>query len=293
MSKWPASWRVILLFVFCCLISGCLPVSDTPADDEKDPNFIEGRNHYNMMDWKGAVEAYERAVQANPRNAAAHFELGVLYQERMKDPISAAFHFQKHLELRPNSPYREAIRPKLEACKMEIAKTVTFVVVNQEVHKDLARLTNELGFAKQQIEALRGQIAAKPTVVTQWMKFTVTNYFTNYMQVASTQPFTQQPRTANTLTRTNAQQNTTSIPPANNNATRHTTPPPTGPVTRADIRPSVSSTPKARSYTVRAGETMAEIARKVGVSLPKLQAANPTVQPRSMRPGQTLNIPSQ
>jgi len=44
---------------------------------------------------------------------------------------------------------------------------------------------------------------------------------------------------------------------------------------------------------VRSGETMAEIARKFGVSLPKLQAANPTVQPRSMKAGQTLNIPSQ
>lgn len=293
MSKWPASWRVILLFVFCCLLSGCLPVSDTPADDEKDPNFIEGRNHYNMMDWKGAVEAYERAVQANPRNATAHFELGVLYQERMKDPISAAFHFQKHLEMRPNSSYREVIRPKLEACKMEIAKTVTFVVVNQEVHKDLARLTDELNIAKKQIEALHGQLATTPRVVTQWMKFTVTNYFTNYVQVASAQPVAQQPRVANTLTRTNTQQHVTPTAPPNTGGAHRTTLPPNGPVTRADIRPQVSSAPKPRAYTVRSGDTMAEIARKFGVSLPKLQAANPTIQPRNMRVGQTLNIPFQ
>ncbi|HEY6227270.1 MAG TPA: LysM peptidoglycan-binding domain-containing protein [Verrucomicrobiae bacterium] len=289
MSKWPASWRVILLFVFCCLLSGCLPVSDTPADDEKDPNYIEGRNHYNMMDWKGAVEAYERAVQANPRNAAAHFELGVLYQERLKDPVTAAFHYQKHLELRPNSPYREVIRPKLEACKMEIAKTVTFVVVNQEVHKDLARLTNELNVAKKEIDALHGQLAATPRVITQWMKFTVTNYFTNYVQVASAQSFAQQPRTTNTQQR---------LPPTStvsSNTTHRTTLPPSGPVMRADIRPpaAVSSTPKVRTYTVRPGETMAEVARKFGVSLPKLQAANPTIQPRQMKAGQTLNIPSQ
>jgi len=38
---------------------------------------------------------------------------------------------------------------------------------------------------------------------------------------------------------------------------------------------------------------MAEVARRFGVSLPKLQAANPTIQPRSMKAGQTLNIPSQ
>jgi LysM repeat protein len=296
MSKWPASWRVILIFVFCCCLSGCLPMSDAPADDEKDPNFIEGRNHYNMMDWKGAVEAYERAVQANPRNAQAHFELGVLYQERIKDPVSAAFHYQKHLELRPNSPYREAIKPRLDACKMEIAKTVTFVVVGQEVHKDLARLTKDLNDAKQQIETLHGQLAATPRVVTQWMKFTVTNYFTNYMQVASAQSFTQPSRMANTLARTNTTQqpHVTPLPPAKTNTThRAASALSSGPVTRADIRPPAAATPKVRTYTVRSGETMAEIARKFGVPLPKVQAANPTVQPRSMKAGQTLNIPSQ
>jgi LysM repeat protein len=289
MSKWPASWRIIVISVLCCFASGCLPMSDTPVDDEKDPNFIEGRNHYNMMDWKGAVEAYERAVQANPRNAAAHFELAVLFQDKLKDPIYAAFHYKKHLELRPKSSYLEAINPRLDACRMEIAKGVNYVVVGGEVHRDLARLTNELAVARQHIDALQRQLAAQPRVVTQWLKFTVTNYFTNYVQVAArpTNYVIPQPRPA-----TNPPARITPVPPANNNITtrRAAT---AAPVTRADIRPTTSVTPKYRTYTVRSGETMAEVARRYGVSLPKLQAANPTIQPRTMKPGQTLNIPSQ
>jgi LysM repeat protein len=292
MSKWPASWRVILIFVFCCLFSGCLPISETPLDDEKDPNFIEGRNHYNMMDWKGAVEAYERAVQANPRNAAAHFELGVLYQDKFNDPISAAYHYKKHLELRPKSSYAEAVKPLLERCRMDVAKTVNYQVIGQEVHRDLARLTNELTVAKQHIEALQRQMAAKPMVVTQWLKFTVTNNFTNFIRVPVAQysaTVTQAPRSAltNTLVRTNAQmqqpQRATPLPPTRASAATQQ------PTTRAEIRPA----PKYRAYTVRSGETMAEVARRFGVSLPKLQAANPTIQPRQLRPGQTLNIPPQ
>src|SRR5437868_13454669 len=124
MSKWPASWRIILLFVFCCILSGCMPIGETPVDEEKDPNYIEGRNHVKMRDYTGAIECFERAVQANPRNAAAHFELAVLYEENMKDPLTAAYHYKKHLELRPKSEYLQAARDRLEGCKMDIAKTV-------------------------------------------------------------------------------------------------------------------------------------------------------------------------
>lgn len=304
MSKWPASWRVILLFVLCCLLSGCLPVSDSPIDDEKDPNFIDARKLYNMMDWKGAVEAYERTIQANPRNATAHFELAVLYEQKMKDYVAAAFHYQKHLELRPNSPYREIAKPRFEGCKMEIAKSVTYVVVNNEIHRDMIKLTNELGIAKKENEALRGIIATRPMVVTQWMKLTVTNNFTNYIRVAAVQQnagFVEQPRAVqtnafvrtNTLPRTNTvPPRTTPLPPANTNATRRVTPPTSGPVTRADIRPQITQ-PRVRAYTVRSGETMAEIARRFGVPLPKLQAANPAIQPRNLKAGQTVNIPAQ
>jgi LysM repeat protein len=299
MSKWPASWRVILLLVFCCILSGCLPSSDTPVDDEKDPNFIEGRNHYNMMDWKGAVEAYERTVQANPRNASAHFELGVLYQDRMNDPLAAAYHYQKHLQLRPKSEYLEAAKQRLDACKMELAKSVTFVVVNQDIRRDLTRLTNELTVAREQANSLRALIAAKPTVVTQWMKFTVTNHFTNYIQVGAAQPNTQyatpaRPVQTNTLTRTNPPPaRVTPLVAANTNVVRRGAAPPTGPVTRADIRPPAVAAPKVRAYTVRSGETMAEVARRFGVPLQKLLAANPAIQPRNLKAGQTVNIPSQ
>jgi LysM repeat protein len=308
MSKWPASWRAILLFVFCCIFSGCLPNSETPADEEKDPNFIEGRTHENMMDWKGAVEAFDRAVQANPRNAAAHFELGVLYQDRLNDPLAAAYHFQKHLQLRPKSDYAEAIKPRLVACKMDIAKTVTFGVVNEQVHRDLAKLTNDLVLARQQIDALHAQLAAKPTVVTQWMKFTVTN--TVQVAVPSTNIAYQTTRLATPstvaqspsyATATNSARRVAPLPAAvtnTANAARRTDQRSTSAspqlTQRAAVASGATSTPvRPRTYVVKPGETMAEVARRTGVNLQKLEAANPTIEPRRLKPGQTLNIPSQ
>ncbi len=57
-----------------------------------------------------------------------------------------------------------------------------------------------------------------------------------------------------------------------------------------------SATPSAPSggpttYTVQQGEWFYEVARKFGVSVAQLQAANPGVNPNFLYPGQVLNIP--
>ncbi len=49
--------------------------------------------------------------------------------------------------------------------------------------------------------------------------------------------------------------------------------------------------PPARTHTVAAGETAVRIARRYGISLDALLAANPGLEPRRMRVGQVLNIP--
>jgi len=44
-------------------------------------------------------------------------------------------------------------------------------------------------------------------------------------------------------------------------------------------------------YTIQAGDTMGKVAKDFGISLDKLLGANPGVQPRYLRVGQTLVIP--
>ena len=55
---------------------------------------------------------------------------------------------------------------------------------------------------------------------------------------------------------------------------------------------STASKTITRTHTVVAGETAVRIARHYGISLDALLAANPGLEPRRMRVGQILNIPS-
>ena len=64
-------------------------------------------------------------------------------------------------------------------------------------------------------------------------------------------------------------------------------PPPTQRTT--NTRPATAS----RVHTVAAGETLALIARRYGIKVSTLQTANPRVDARKLKPGQTLVIPIQ
>jgi serine-type D-Ala-D-Ala carboxypeptidase/endopeptidase (penicillin-binding protein 4) len=71
--------------------------------------------------------------------------------------------------------------------------------------------------------------------------------------------------------------------------------PGTTPTTRAPTDASPPARPAeaaaARTYTVRAGDTLDRIARSNGTTVAALQRANPGVDPRRIRPGQRLNLP--
>ncbi len=73
----------------------------------------------------------------------------------------------------------------------------------------------------------------------------------------------------------NIPSNAPASPTAPSGATPTPLPPPPGPTT----------------YTVQRGDWFYAIARKFGVSVPALQAANPGVNPNFVFPGQVLNIP--
>ncbi|MBX6364520.1 MAG: LysM peptidoglycan-binding domain-containing protein [Gemmatimonadetes bacterium] len=49
---------------------------------------------------------------------------------------------------------------------------------------------------------------------------------------------------------------------------------------------------RPRSYTVRPGDTLSEIADRFGVSLSALRRANPGLDARRIRPGKVLRIPA-
>src|SRR5437016_4933324 len=101
MIRLPAM-RCCLVFVLGCFYwSACTPTGESNVDERKDSDFIAGQNRARSLDYAGAVQAYEKALETNPRSAPAHFELGLIDYLNLPDYAAAIYHFQKFLELRP------------------------------------------------------------------------------------------------------------------------------------------------------------------------------------------------
>jgi LysM repeat protein len=257
--------RILSLILLGYLFTGCFQMPESKMDEQKDPHYLAGRDRLLRRDFKGAIECFEKALEANPRSSAAHFELGSLYEEKMSNYARAIFHYERHLELNPNSNLAEVVKAHIATCKFELAKDTSFSVVSQEMQKELDRFKAEVARLKQQNDALKAQLEQRATNV-----------------VFQPQPVT--PAVAAGPTRVVAS-NTVSV--------ASVAEPRKPAVVERRQTPSIPSpTVAAKSHVVRSGETPAAIARRYGITVNALLAANPGLDPRRMKVGQTLKLPS-
>ena len=239
-----------LLAAVLIAVNGCLPSDSSPLDEEREPHFVLGKSRVNTMDYAGAVEAFSESLEANPRSAAAHFQLACLFDQKESDPAAAIYHYQEFLRLNPKADNAEVIRQRIYSCKQQLAADVLPLPSAPAAQKQLEDLAEKNHQLQDEVEKWRA-------------------YYTAQQAAQKNSP----PTPPNTL-----------APTGNPTPDDVSTAPPPALAT-------VAKPVKPRTHTVAAGETLAAIARKSGVSLAALEAANPGVTPKKLHVGQALNLP--
>jgi len=242
----------------CCLVAamgvalgGCLPASQGPLDEQKEMHFLTGKARENALDYKGAIEAFEKALEANPQNGSAHFELGLLC-EKEQDYSAAIYHFERFLKMRPNSDYAQIVRERINADKMELSKTVALVPMGQN-QREFEKLAEENRQLRAEVEKWRAYYNTRSVVG----------------QSAGGAP---------------------SVPEGASAAANNQ--PGISVQVAASSSGGAASQPSFRTHIVKAGETPMAISRKYSVKLDALMAANPGLNPRQMKIGQAVRIPT-
>jgi tetratricopeptide (TPR) repeat protein len=234
----------VAVLLWLAAAAGCIP-DDRHVDEEKDPHFLRGRNLVNGQDFKGAVEEFEKALESNPRSAAAHFELGWLYENKINDYAGAIYHYERYLQLQPQSARAQAldVRERVRGCKQQLANSEFPLPNSQNLQREVDRLMAENMVLRQQLEMARGQAAAKSTLAAAPVQSAP-------VQSAPVQAAT--PRAAVAVAAAPAQH---------------------------------------RVHIVKERETISSIAAKYGLRPAAVLEANPHVDPRRLRVGQSLNLP--
>jgi len=236
-----------------------MPSSQGPDDEQKEPYFLTGKARENTLDYKGAIEAFEKALEANPRNGSAHFELGLRY-EKEGDYSAAIYHFERFLKLRPDSAQAANVKERITANKTELSKTTIYAPITQPLQRDFDKLFEEVKQLRAENEKLRASLSSQ-----------------------AAQSSGAGGRTAQGDSGTGR-----SPTPTINSGLGQSPVSRQGGGTPANETRSSAVT---RSYVVKAGDTPTSIAKKHAVKVDALMAANPTLDPRRMKVGQTLKIP--
>ena len=247
-------FRGALVLLLLLSLDGCLPSGENQMEEEKESHFLAGRSCINSMDFKGATEEFEKAIEANPHSASAHFQLGWLYEEKDPEPAAAIYHYEQYLKLRPGADNAEVIRQHIINCKQDLAKSILPLPVTPTMQHEFEQLAEENKRLRDELEKWRAYAGRLQTPTN--------------LPLPAAAPIRQtQIAPADTTTQANPK----------------TTPEP-------DNHPP-ANTNTARTYVVKAGDSPYSIARKSGIKVEALMAANPGLDPKRLRVGQPLNLP--
>jgi tetratricopeptide (TPR) repeat protein len=105
-----------------------------------------------------AINLYETALDGTTRTAEIHYRLGLLYDDKLNDPLNALHHFKRYLTLDPNGTHASEIKEFMK--RDEIALLTSLSGDSLITRTEAARLRNENLTLRKQIEerASRGRL---------------------------------------------------------------------------------------------------------------------------------------
>jgi len=264
--------RLSLLALATCLVwTGC-PPNDRKVDEEKEMWYMRGESRQNSMDYKGAVEAFLKALETNPHSAAAHKKLGILYdrEEEVRDYAAAIYHYQRLLALRPDDQHANIIKDAVQNCKQELAGEVGQIPVDDVT----AKILEERDGLSQEVVKLRSENLKLREALA---RAGGGQSGVNLPELTSNTGGGMAVGTGGVASR----------PPAEEPPIRTAEPPRETRPAQPDPRP----TGRPTTHVVQKGDNLYRIGLRYGVSSARLQQANPRVNTRTMKVGTVLRIP--
>ena len=149
-SAWSPDAELIciaLSIFFLCGLAGCDRVGSsryTQLMQEADSKSARG-------DFERAVNLYEAALDDSPRGAEVHYQLALLYDDKLNDPVSALHHFKRYLALSPNGPHAKDANSSIK--RDEIAALTALSGDSVITRAEAARLRNENLALHKELEA--------------------------------------------------------------------------------------------------------------------------------------------
>jgi LysM repeat protein len=262
------------------LLGGC----DLLTISQSGRGIRDGNDAVLRGEFQKAVEHYESALDGTLLTAEAHYRLGLVYEDKLKNEVAALHHFERYLELAPQGQFSTDVRGYVDRLRLVIVSRLAEGTVVPA--REATRLKNENLELRQENAELRDQQSKAKSTAGR--------------AVPAATPV---PRTALT-----ALPEATPPPlpagatpePEVRRALPLSAPAPVAPVSAvapAAAIPTPAPTPSApKSHTVVSGDTLSKISRKYygnSGDWQKIAEANKAIlpDPTKLKLGMVLTIP--
>lgn len=131
--------------------------SSLDEKEERNPLVKTGQSYVEIKDWKKAEQAFKQALENDPRMARPHLELAMIYQQYKVNYIHAIYHYDRYMELRPNSNKTEFINEQ----KFKVAQALSNALINNS--PEVKQVVDQLKKLQQENVALKQKIAGGTT----------------------------------------------------------------------------------------------------------------------------------
>jgi LysM repeat protein len=199
-------------------------------------------------------------LDVNPRNADAHLGLGIIHSDSAKIPEYgfAYYHLRRYVVLsgRTNDLI---VNQLIRATGLRLAELHADTIGKIQTQGQLEQIRRENDELRKSVLSLSNQLYSASTRIA-----------------------------TPTLLVSSPTNGTVAAPARAPSAVPKATDTPTRLAARA-VEPRKPSTPK--TYTLKSGDTLAKIAKAQGITLQQLQAANPSVDTRKLKPGVEIRVP--
>lgn len=306
MSVWISRWPGLLAALAVVLLAACSPWLGSPRDDEH-PLISEAMAR-KAVSPREAARLLEKALEANPHLARAHWELGLICLNNTSNHAAAVYHFQRVLALRPDWPHGNTATQLIAQAKIELVKEGVEAPTLPSAKQQLDRYVMEIHRLNGELTNLHAQVR-NASNTTQQLR--VENLqLRQQIAAAGRDPQAVAASSANA----GAESRLASPPAARQPVTRASGSPQrsgtaatASPASRSSQRPAAtaastrSRAPAAgatapatasrgsRSHTVKAGETLASIAKRYHLTTRDVRSVNPGVS--TVRVGQVIRLP--
>lgn len=112
----------VLLMVYA---TGCSKAVQNADDDEMEhPMMVKASELVRAGNMDGAVRIYGVLLEKHPDMARAHLGIAMLLDRPHGDCLRAVYHYQRYLELRPDTEKRKMITSRIHAATVSLVGTV-------------------------------------------------------------------------------------------------------------------------------------------------------------------------